>query len=236
MEDFVFKSWMLIGQSRNLLEADWCILNFRTDCWAAGSRLRNQDWRILFWRAGFWLDRTGISWILIGIFWISAQTAWVAGTRLRNQDWMLIGQNQNLLDTDWCILNFNRLPGQLEPDSRIRTEGFAFKSWILIGKNRNLLDTDWCILNFSTGCLGSWTRLRNQDWRICFKSWMLIGQNRNLLDTDWCILNFSADCLGSWSQTLEPYWRILFLIAEPVFFYVFGAQESIPRHQFRQPM
>jgi hypothetical protein len=73
-----------------------------------------------------------------------------------------------------------RLPGQLEPDSGSRTEGFVFKSWMLIGQNQNLLDTDWCILNFSTDCLGSWKQTLEPDWRILFYQ----------LDTDWTELEY----------------------------------------------
>jgi hypothetical protein len=32
LEDFVLKSWILIGQNRNILDTDWYILNFSTDC------------------------------------------------------------------------------------------------------------------------------------------------------------------------------------------------------------
>jgi hypothetical protein len=32
LKDYVLKSWMLIGENRNLLDTDWCILNFSTDC------------------------------------------------------------------------------------------------------------------------------------------------------------------------------------------------------------
>ncbi len=87
-------SWILIG-------VFWISAQ---PAWAAGTRLGNQD---LVFKSWMRLDRSGISWILIGVFWISAQTALAAGTKLMNQYWMLIGQNRNLLVTDWCILNFS---------------------------------------------------------------------------------------------------------------------------------
>ncbi len=186
------------------LNADWiepespgyCLVVWlpeQTD-WAAGTRTKNPNWRILFWRAGCWLDRTGISWILIGVFWISAKTAGQlepdSGSRTEGfvlKSWMLIGQNWNLLDSDWCILNFSTdCPGSWNQTQEPELENFVLKSWMLIGQNRNLLDSDWCILNFSTDCLASWNQtqesgLKDLFWRAGWLldrtgiSWILIG-------------------------------------------------------------
>jgi hypothetical protein len=47
---------------------------------------------------------------------------------------MLIGQNRNLLDTDWCILNFSTdCLGGWNQTYEPELEDFILKSWMLIG-------------------------------------------------------------------------------------------------------
>jgi hypothetical protein len=68
----------------------------------------------------------------------------------------------------------HRLPGQLEPDSGSRIEGFVFKSWMVIGQKRNLLDSDRYILNFSTDCLDSWNQTQESGLEDpAMKNWSL---------------------------------------------------------------
>ncbi len=114
-KDFVFKSWMLIGQNRNLLDTDWCILNFSTDCLGSWNQTQESGLKdFVFWRAGCWLDRIRISWILIGVFWISGQLPGQLepdlGTRTGGlcyeefyADWI----EPDRLDFDWYVWKFS---------------------------------------------------------------------------------------------------------------------------------